>query len=198
MVALYAMVSLYMNNGDLLLSNLYCGQEEIGLYSVVITFAKLSVFLIATPLATMLLPKLAQNQGNPTGQRKLLAVSELITVGLSVLYGLVLWLVGGFLIWLLYGEAYVGVERYILPCAIFSVPLGAFWLYYQYAVAIDLVRIFAITTIVFGLAAVGYILLFMLSMVWIPLVMAFAMIATILVVAYLVRLRSSGGNSAQG
>ena len=46
MFVLYMIVSLYMNNGDLLLGNLYCSQEEIGFYSVAISLSKISIFFI--------------------------------------------------------------------------------------------------------------------------------------------------------
>lgn len=184
MLILYLIVSLYMNNGDLLLGNLYCGREKIGLYSVAINLSKISIFLIATPVATVLLPKVAAIKNNSVTQRKFLIVAEAVTFGVSVLYGIGFCLFGPRVICLLYGEAYDGASAYLVPCMFFSVMLGIFWVFYQYAMAVDLMRAFAVVTAVIGMVLVVWILTAQPEIEVIPAAMTAAMGITIVIVLF--------------
>lgn len=181
-IVLYLVVSLYMNNGDLLLGNLYCSQKEIGLYSVAINLAKISIFLIATPAATILLPKVAAYTGNKKQQRKILFVAETVTFFISALYGIGYFVLGKWLITLLYGGAYEMAADYIMPCVMFSTVLGMFWVFYQYAFATELMKSFTIVSVLIGIIVVGIVLAYQCEMTVIPMLMTGAMIISVVLV----------------
>lgn len=183
MFVLYVGVSVYMNNGDLLLGNLYCSKEEIGLYSAVIGLAKISVFLIATPIATIAFPKMVAAKEERKMQNKTLILAEIITFVGSFLYGICFYIGGGWLIPLIYGKAYREAAAYRLPCVIFSIVLGMFWIFYQYVLAAELTRKFAVATAVTGIIAIVWILKMKIELSIIPVVMAIAMILTMIILA---------------
>ena len=174
----YFVVSLYMNNGDLLLGNLYTPEREIGLYSVAATLSKLSVFLIATPLATLLLPRVAALDGRPAEQRSILAFYEKITLGLSAASGILLSVLAGWLIPLLYGESYREAAGYMTACAVFAAILSGFWVFYQYTMATALEKAFKISAGALGLATVAAVLLIRPGIGIIPLILAGGMAGT--------------------
>lgn len=176
-------ISLYMNNGDLLLGNLYCSKTELGAYSVTIALSKISVFLVSTPIATIILPKMATAKDEKGKCNTLLILAETITFGASVLYGGCFYILGGWIIPFLYGESYRGATEYILPCTFFSVVLGVFWVFYQYILATDLTKIFALATAVTGIMAIVWILVMKVEIGGIPFIMAVAMILTMVVLA---------------
>ena len=176
-------LSLYMNNGDLLLGNLYCSETEVGAYSVTIALSKISVFLVSTPIATIILPKMATAKDEKRKCNTLLILAETITLGMSVLYGGCFYIFGGWIIPFLYGESYRGATEYILPCTFFSVVLGVFWVFYQYILATDLTKIFALATAVTGVMAIAWILVMKVEIGGIPFIMAIAMIITMVVLA---------------
>lgn len=175
----YFVVSLYMNNGDLLLGTSFNSEEAIGLYSVAITLSKLSVFLIATPLATMLLPKVAEAKGDPGRQRKYLLQYEQIAVGLAVACGAALIIGARWLIPLLYGEKYRDAAQYMTACAVFSTVLSGFWVFYQYTMATELERPFVRTAVAVGVVMIAGILALQPAIGVIPLIMTGAMILTV-------------------
>jgi len=174
-------LSLYMNNGDLLLGNLYCSETEVGAYSVTIALSKISVFLVSTPIATIILPKMATAKDEKRKCNTLLILAETITLGMSVLYGGCFYILGGWIIPFLYGESYRGATEYILPCTFFSVVLGVFWVFYQYILATDLTKVFALATAVTGIMAIAWILVMKVEIGGIPFIMAIAMILTMVV-----------------
>ena len=176
-------LSLYMNNGDLLLGNLYCSETEVGAYSVTIALSKISVFLVSIPIATIILPKMATAKDEKRKCNTLLILAETITLGMSVLYGGCFYIFGGWIIPFLYGESYRGATEYILPCTFFSVVLGVFWVFYQYILATDLTKIFALATAVTGVMAIAWILVMKVEIGGIPFIMAIAMILTMVVLA---------------
>ena len=180
MMVVYFVVSLYMNNGDLLLGTPFNSEETIGLYSVAITLSKLSVFLIATPLATMLLPKVAKEKGDPARQRGLLGQYEKIAVGLAAVCGVGLVVLSNWLIPLLYGEKYAGAGQYMIACAVFSTVLSGFWLFYQYTMATELEKAFVKVAVVVGVIMVGSILVVKPEIGVIPVIMTAAMILTVI------------------
>ena len=184
----YFVVSLYMNNGDLLLGTSFNSEEAIGLYSVAITLSKLSVFLIATPLATMLLPKVEEAKGDPGRQRKYLLQYEQIAVGLAVACGVALIIGARWLIPLLYGEKYRDAAQYMTACAVFSTVLSGFWVFYQYTMATDLEKPFVRTAVTVGVVMIAGILALQPAIGVIPLIMTGTMILTV-VGTYLFRKR---------
>ena len=184
----YFVVSLYMNNGDLLLGTSFNSEEAIGLYSVAITLSKLSVFLIATPLATMLLPKVAEAKRDPGRQRKHLLQYEQIAVGLAVACGAALIIGARWLIPLLYGEKYRDAAQYMTACAVFSTVLSGFWVFYQYTMATELEKPFVRTAVAAGVVMITGILALQPEVGVIPLIMTGAMILTV-VGTYLFRKR---------
>ncbi len=175
----YFVVSLYMNNGDLLLGTSFNSEEAIGLYSVAITLSKLSVFLIATPLATMLLPKVAEAKEDPGRQRKYLLQYEQIAVGLAVACGAALIIGARWLIPLLYGEKYRDAAQYMTACAVFSTVLSGFWVFYQYTMATELEKPFVRTAVAVGVVMIVGILALQPVIGVIPLIMTGAMILTV-------------------
>ena len=175
----YFVVSLYMNNGDLLLGTSFNSEEAIGLYSVAITLSKLSVFLIATPLATMLLPKVAEAKGKPEQQRKYLMQYEQIAVGLAVACGVALVIGARWLIPLLYGEKYRDAVQYMTACAVFSTVLSGFWVFYQYTMATELEKSFIRVAVVVGVCMIVGILASQPAIGIIPLIMTGAMVLTV-------------------
>ncbi|ADL33142.1 polysaccharide biosynthesis protein [Butyrivibrio proteoclasticus B316] len=176
---LYAVVSLYLNNGDLLLGNLYCSKTEMGLYSVAINLAKISYFLIASPIATMIMPKIAHNYENVRKQGKILLFAEVITFVLMLVYSIVFCLLGGTLIEVLYGKNYIESASYIAPCAGFSIVLGMFWIFYQYAVVTSLIKSFSIiTAIVGGVYGIG-VVLYKPNIGYIPIGMSIVMVLSV-------------------
>lgn len=176
---LYLVVSLYMNNGDLLLGNLYSSKVELGLYSATIGISKISVFLIATPIATIVLPRMTAAKERRR-QNRMLILAEIITFGGSFLYGVCFYVLGGWFMISIYGEAYNGSVVYILPCTIFSIVLGMFWVFYQYILAIDLTKRFAVITVLTGMLAVIWILMVKGNLSNIPIIMTIAMTLTII------------------
>lgn len=191
---LYIVVSLYMNNGDLLIANLYCTQQEMGLYSVAINLAKISVFLIAAPIATILLPKVAQKGEDVDGQRKIVFSALRLTFVISALYGLCFYIFGKELIIFLYGREYELSAEYILPCVFFSTVLGLFWVFYQYASATELLKSFTVVTVILGVAAVLGILQSKCRIEVIPLVMSFAMALSMLIIL-IINLKKNSANA---
>lgn len=177
--ALYMIVSLYMNNGDLLIANFYCNKAEIGLYSVNITLAKIGVFLVATPVATVLLPKAATKSSDHAQQLRLLLMAEGVTLVLSFLCALVIYILREWAIVLLYGTNYTNAVQYTLSCLIFSVTLSVFWVFFQYVLTTNKMKHFTCITVLFGVFSTGSILLFKPSISWIPLIMAAAMCFTL-------------------
>lgn len=177
---LYMIVSLYMNNGDLLLGNLYCSKAELGLYSAVAGLSKISFFAIATPIATVILPRMTANKENRRKQKGILMIAESVTFFGSLLYGGCFLLLGGWLIPFVYGEAYKGAEKYVLPCVIFSAVLGMFWVFYQYILAVDLTKRFTVVTAITGVLAVVCILKMKGDLSSIPIVMTIAMVVAMI------------------
>lgn len=180
---LYIIVSLYTNNGDLILGNIYCEQKQIGLYSVAINLSKIVFFLVASPVATIVLPKIAQKNCN--NSKKILYKAELIVLVSSIIYGAMFVSFGKYLISVLYGSDYNGSSVYLVPCVLFTIVLGLFWNYYQYAVATNFVRPFTVITVLFG-TIVSSILLYTKADLWlIPILLAAAMILSVVgVVVY--------------
>lgn len=176
---LYMAVSLYMNNADLLIGNFYCSQKELGLYSVPINLAKISVFLIATPVATIVLPRVAASSNNVVKQRSILVMAEVITFFASVLYGVVLFFSGKWLINFFYGEIYVEGSKYLLACIVFSVILGMFWVFYQYCVASDLMKAFTVITVLVGFGVSCELLIVRPSIGFIPIGMSISMLLSV-------------------
>lgn len=193
-VILYMIVSLYMNNGDLLLGNLYCSKVELGLYSAASGLSKISFFAIATPIATIILPQMAACQGDRRKQNGILMKAEIVTFCGSLFYGVCFWALGGWLILLIYGKAYTGAEKYILPCVIFSIVLGMFWVFYQYTLAVDLTKRFTVMTAITGALAIAYILNMKGDLRCISIVMTMAMIVAmvILVVSRFICCKNKG------
>lgn len=180
---LYIVVSLYMNNGDLLLGNIYCSKSEIGLYSATIGLAKISVFLIATPIATIVLPKMVAAKGERRKQYKMLILAEIITLAGNLLYGICFYTFGGWFIPVIYGESYKRAEEYILPCIVFSIVLGMFWVFYQYILAAELTKKFAVITAITGALAIVWILMMKGELSNIPLTMTAAMVLAMICIA---------------
>jgi len=176
---LYIVLSMYLNNSDLLLANLYCSEEEIGLYSVAISLSKISVFLIATPIATILLPKIAECKSDRKKQNKLFLFAELITLFVSVIYGAFFCLLGGWIIKLLYGVEYEGAASYILPCVAFSAVLGMFYVFYQYVLVTDMLAVTTIIAAVLGGIVIVFVICTQTALEYIPLLMSVAMVGTI-------------------
>jgi O-antigen/teichoic acid export membrane protein len=176
---LYAVVSLYLNNGDLILGNMYCSEEQIGLYSVTINLAKISYFLIAAPIATVIMPKMAQCYEKATLRRQILIKAEIITLVLTVAYGMVFLMLSKFLIVVLYGEAYLGANKYVFPCVIFSIVLGEFWVFYQYVVVTSLLKSFSVITSFIGILYGVGILYFKPDISVIPIGMSVVMILSV-------------------
>ena len=175
---LYMFVSLYLNNGDLLIGNMYCDPNEIGLYSVAINLSKISFFLIATPVATIVFPKISA-ESNIQKRRTILFFSEGLTVLASLLYGLVFFVIGKPIISMLYGESYEGAADYILVCSMFVVVLGFFWIYYQYMYAVNMLELFTKVTMVIGIITFAITLYFRIKLIYIPVAMCISMILTV-------------------
>ncbi len=177
---LYAVVSLYINNGDLIFGNMYCSEEEIGLYAVAINLAKISYFLISAPIATVIMPKIAQYHEKTTLRRHIIIKAEIISLILTSIYGIFFMILSRFLIEILYGEAYSRANEYAFPCVIFSIVLGGFWIFYQYAVVTSLLKSFSVITAFIGFLFGGGILYFKPDISIIPLVMSAVMVLSVL------------------
>jgi O-antigen/teichoic acid export membrane protein len=167
---------MFTNNGEILLANLYCDAEEIALYSVPMSLSKISVYLIATPLATMLLPKLSSIRNDSYRQIKLFGKFELITLFVSLVYGMAFCVGGKGIIYLLYGDKYSGSVRYLVPTMLFSIILGLFHVCNQYMMTNDMMKSFTVAIMVFGLIAVTIIIKIKCKIEYIPLIMSMAMI----------------------
>ena len=178
-LVLYTIVSMYMNSGDLLLGNIYCSQREIGLYSVAINLAKISVFLIATPVATILLPKVVAYNDNKKRQRAILLKAESITLFISAAYGFVFGVFSGWIIPTLYGKEYADASVYVLPCILFSSTLGMYWVFYQYAVVTDIMKAFTVVSACIGALMIVFIICVRLDLKLIPVVMIIAMVLSV-------------------
>lgn len=181
---LYIAVSIYMNNGDLLMGNLYCSKAEIGLYSATMALSKISVFLIAMPIGTVAFPKMVAAKGEGRKRNKILILAEIVTLTGSCLYGICFYVLGGWFIPLIYGETYKGADQYILPSVIFSIVLGMFWVVFQYILAVELTKKFAIVTAAAGIIIVIWILMMEIELRSIPIIMAIAMILAIVGVIF--------------
>lgn len=170
------MVSFYMNNGDLLLGRLYLSEEVLGQYSVAINLSKIGVFLIAAPVATLILPKIAACGHDKKAQRHLIIIAETVVLIISCGYSVFLWAFSSYIIRVLYGIRYMDSIKYITPCIIFSIILGVFWVYYQYAFATDRLKLFSIITLVSSFAVIAIILYNRVDLSYIPLYLSFGMI----------------------
>ena len=180
-ILLYVVVSFYMNNGDLILGNIYINQTRIGLYSVAINLAKISVFLIATPIATIILPKVVAYGEDKKKQKRTLLMAEGITLVVSLAYGVFFVLFKDIIIKKLYGPTYYNATRYVFNCVLFSTILGVFWVFYQYAFATDLMKIFTIVALAMGLLEVIIILITQMPLEMIPVLMSVGMILTMVI-----------------
>lgn len=183
---LFLIVSLFINNGDILIANLYIDQEKIGLYSVTSILSKISVFLIATPLATMLLPKLAECADDRKRQIGYFKNTILITICLSVAFGIIFVMSGEWIIQFLYGQKYVDCKDFLFPCTVFSTTLSMFWLFYNFALATRFQRIFTDFSFAFGLLSFVCILLLKPEMNGIAYLLSTAMVFTMTVTFVLV------------
>lgn len=180
-LVLLIVVSAYMNSGDLLIGNVYNSKEIIGLYSVASTVAKISVFLIATPISSILLPKLVTLNNSAQQQKKLIAYGELIVVVGMFIYGVLINWKGKEIICFLYGNQYAQADVYILPATIFAIIEGVFYTFYQYKVARGKLRRFTIVTVLLGGAGIVCSLLMKLPIQHIVLVLAGAMMMSIVI-----------------
>lgn len=177
---LYLAVTLYMNNGDILLGNLYIQKYEMGLYSVVSNLSKISVFLISTPIATMLLPNVASCYGDKVKGKQLLYKAELLTILLSLGYEFIFCCIGKLIIKVLYGVEYIGALKYIISVSVFSCALSVFWVFYQYAIASSLLKSFTIIAVLCGLVSVLIISVIHPSMLVLPIILSVSMACSIL------------------
>lgn len=187
---LYMIVSIYMNNGDILIAKAYCNDTEIGLYSVIINLSKISVFLIATPVATVLLPKVSSCANNI--RIKFLLKAEGVTVIAALLYGIVMYVFGRWFVLIMYGSEYADSAKYILPCIFFSVSLSLFWVFYQYAFASGLTKVFTIVSCLVGVTGIVVILLSRCSISMISIIMSISMIVIMSVVSVYIKCISKG------
>lgn len=179
MLLLYLVVSLYLNNGDVLLGKFYASDKELGLYSVAMSLAKMCIYLIATPIATVLLPKLSEFSEKTSAQKKILLISEVITLTITLVYSILFCLLGEWFINLLYGSEYEGATVYLLPTAVFSVVTSLFYVFYQYAMVTGLFKCFSIVSFALSVGAVVLILFFQCEMSLIPIIMAVVEITAI-------------------
>ncbi len=178
---LYFIVSLYTNNGDLILGNIYCDKKDIGLYSVAINISKIVYYLVATPTATLLLPKIAK-QNNLNYRLKLLIKAEFITIFASSIYALFFTKFGSIVIELLYGQEYKGSSIYLGSCIFCSSIMGGFWIFYQYAIGTSLIKVFTVVSVAIGVIAVAMVIILKPLLLAIPLILGAAMIMTIIIV----------------
>ena len=129
-------ISLLINNGEVLIANIYCDKREIGLYVVAAHLARILYYVIHI-LGTLLLPKIAAITGDADRQARMLRTVLGVAAAVSAVYAVMLFLTRGFLIRLLYGEAYLAAEGYIVPALGYSISLGFLFLYMQYLIATD-------------------------------------------------------------
>lgn len=179
-LVLYMIISFYINNGDLLLANLYCAETEMGLYSVASSLSKISIFLIATPIATVIFPKIVAYKDNPSLQRRCLVRAEGITIVIAFLYGLLFYVTKDWIISFLYGESYAYSTNYVGVCTFLSVFLCVFYVFYQYALATKIMRIFTIISVFYVSLFIGTIICNRCSIKTIPVLMASTIILTIM------------------
>ena len=127
----------------------------------------------------MIMPKIAHNYENVRKQGKILLFAEVITFVLMLVYSIVFCLLGGTLIEVLYGKNYIESASYIAPCAGFSIVLGMFWIFYQYAVVTSLIKSFSIiTAIVGGVYGIG-VVLYKPNIGYIPIGMSIVMVLSV-------------------
>lgn len=178
---MYFVVSLYMNSGELLIANIYSSKEEVGLYSVASNLAKISVFLIATPMGTVLLPRVSSIKNDLLKRRKILLKTEFIVFAVSFIYGLLFCFISRWAIPYLYGQDYSGAIKYALTSSVFSMILSMFWIYYQYEFAIGSMKYFTKIAVVFGIIAVIFLLVLNSSLLYVPIIMSVSMLVIIVI-----------------
>ncbi|WP_026488644.1 oligosaccharide flippase family protein [Butyrivibrio sp. XBB1001] len=184
LLVLNGIVSLYMNGGDILLGKMYSFQKELGFYSVASNLAKISIFLIASPISTVLLPKVVACGDNVKKQYNYFFISEGITCVISMLYSGLLLLLSKDIIAVLYGNNYSGAGEYIIPNVVFSITLGMFFVFYQFVIAKDMIKVFTFVSATIGLVLIILVVAIRVKLMTIPLIMSGAMFFSITVILF--------------
>lgn len=181
---LILLVIYYISNaGELLLAKIYCSNEEIGIYSVVMNLSKIMMY-VASAIATVLLPMVVGVKDNASRKAAILKKAMRYTLAVSVLYAIVLVLLKEQVIMLLYGEKYVRAIGYIYYTLPFCIVLSLLTIFYQYVLAVGNIKMFSI--VIFGAGAVStcIILVTRASLKRIPLILAL-ILGIVLICSYL-------------
>jgi len=181
---LYLIASLYLNNGDILAANVYCDETSVGLYTVAVSLAKISVFLIATPVGTVLLPKV-KAECEAAKRRKLFLTAAFVTGAVSIAYAVAFLVFGGPVISLVYGAEYEPAAVYIPTACVFSVILGVYWVYYQYSFAAGKQRPFMFASLAGGGSILLAVFLLHPELKVLPLIFSAGMLAAMLICPFL-------------
>ena len=182
---LYMVVSVYMNNGDLLIGRIHNESRDLGLYSVAISLAKISIFMITTPIATVILPKVSARQGDARKQKELLWFAEGISVISTIGYGVILYLMRTYAVRILYGSQYEDAINYILPVIFYTIMLSGYYIFYQYVLEVENEKKFTMVSIIVCTIAISIILVLKVSMNMVAIILGGAMCITMALMLFM-------------
>ena len=170
----------YLNGGDILLGKIYSENESIGYYSVASNISRIAMYLIVTPLGTILFTKLVSKQNKEDNQKKLLLTAEFVSVCGIIVYGGVTLLASNIIISVLYGSAFLDAKKYLLTNLIMVMGVGIYYLCLQYILAIGKIKDFTIICAFWALVAFLYIMFSRCKLNSIPIVFFIAIIMSII------------------
>ena len=143
-----------MQNIDMLLIKHYFN-EMAGEYSVALVLGKLTQY-IASAIVVVLFPMTVVAKTEQES-RQMLKKSLVYTGVLSALALLVLYVMGAFIIRLLYGTQYMGAVDYIVPVAFMIFPINFITILVNYALGIGKYKVMAVSLI--GEVCIDYLLI---------------------------------------
>lgn len=143
-----------MQNIDMLLIKHYFN-EMAGEYSVALVLGKLTQY-IASAIVVVLFPMTVVAKTEQES-RQMLKKSLIYTGVLSALALLVLYVMGAFIIRLLYGNQYMGAVDYIVPVAFMIFPINFITILVNYALGIGKYKVMAVSLI--GEVCIDYLLI---------------------------------------
>lgn len=121
----------YVNGGEIVFMNFFCDDTEIGLYSSIITLAKICVYLIST-FNAVLLPIIAGKADDLQGGKKTLYASLIFTVICSALFAVVMLVGGKWFIPFMWGEKYLPALKYLGASLMYAIPLANLMVVHTY------------------------------------------------------------------
>lgn len=163
-----------ITNGDILLVKFYFSDKQAGIYSSAMVIGKIAMYVSSAVIAA-LFPLVVEKHVKKEDTRGLLKKAFLYGGGTCILCATGMILLGRYIIGILFGAKYLQAIHYLPAVCVFVVPLTLLTILMNYLLAIDEIRVFAITTVIAILCCLGITYFYHSSIMEIMLVCGFTL-----------------------